>query len=63
MAGVMMASPENRAAPITPSRNTAPPRRPSACWANAISESAALALVVGRIRKRTYLTVTVKIKA
>ncbi len=60
MAGVMMASPENSAAPTTPSRNTAPPRRPSACCASAISDSVPPSpLLSARIRKRTYFAVTV----
>ena len=60
MAGVMMASPENRAAPMTPSRNTAPPRLPSACWASAMSDRVPPSpLLSARIRKRTYFAVTV----
>ncbi len=59
-----MASPENSAAPATPSRNTGAARRPSAFCASAISErmppSPRLSAL---IRKITYFRVTVKISA
>ena len=42
MAGVMMASPENSAAPAAPSRKTGKPRLPNADCASAISEECRL---------------------
>ncbi len=61
IAGVMMASPENSAAPATPRKNTVAVRWPSACWASAISDSMPPSpLLSARIRNRTYLAVTVK---
>ena len=59
MAGVMMASPENSAAPATPSRKISLERRPSAFCASAISDSVPPSpLLSARIRKNTYLSVT-----
>ena len=68
IAGVMMASPENNAAPATPSRNTIfarrPTRRPSADCASAISDRMPPSpRLSARIRNTTYLAVTVKISA
>ena len=61
IAGVMIASPENSAAPATPRKNTRVERRPSAFCASAISESVPPSpLLFARNRNSTYLAVTVK---
>ena len=55
----MIAAPENSAAPATPSRNTGPARRPSACWAKAIRDSVPPSpLLSARMMTVRYLNVT-----
>ena len=59
IAGVMMASPENRAAPATPSRKAIALRWPSARWASAFSDRMPPSpLLSACMRNRTYLAVT-----
>ena len=61
IAGVMIASPENSAAPATPRKNTKLERRPSARCASAIRDSVPPSpLLSARIRNSTYFAVTVK---
>ena len=59
MAGVMIASPENKAAPATPIRNATIVRLPNAIWASALSESMPPSpLLSACIRNSTYFAVT-----
>ena len=59
IAGVMMASPENSAAPATPIRSTIIVRLPSAICASAVSERMPPSpLLSANIRNSTYLAVT-----
>ena len=61
MAGVMMASPENSAAPATPSRKTDPAAPAERLLRQRHQRSVPPSpLLSARIRKRTYLAVTVK---
>ena len=61
MAGVMIASPENRAAPATPRKNTRAEEPFKTCCARAIRDSVPPSpLLSARIRNRMYLAVTVK---
>ena len=64
IAGVMIASPENRADPATPSRNGIVARWPSARWASAFSERMPPSpLLSACIRNTTYFAVTTISKA
>ncbi|MNL70868.1 hypothetical protein D3C87_1959300 [compost metagenome] len=64
MAGVMIASPKNRAAPTSPRARTTPRRDFTALRASDISDSVPPSpLLSARRTKLTYLTVTISVSA